>query len=315
MLALAVALGCDIFDSAAYALYAREGKYMTEYGTVRLRNMSYFPCSCGVCSRYTPAEVLEMEPWERTRLLAWHNLSSCFTEIRRIKQAIRAGRLWELLEVRCRSHPSLFQALKSLRRYEDFVEVGSLVSKERGLFYYDSVGLARPEVVHYRRMLGGWIPPGVYDVLLLLPQSTSKPFHGSKEYRRVMKLLEGALNEHLERVHVCAYAAPFGVIPTELDEVYPLSQFEVALPFDRETVEYVGGQVEAYLLSQKGRYGSVVLHYDVDELGRRVVAACEKGCRTVGARFLPSLVEEKTWGKAAIENLVKVVSGEMKAED
>ena len=36
MFALAVALGCDIFDSAAYAIYAREGKYMTDYGTERL---------------------------------------------------------------------------------------------------------------------------------------------------------------------------------------------------------------------------------------------------------------------------------------
>jgi 7-cyano-7-deazaguanine tRNA-ribosyltransferase len=46
MLALAVALGCDLFDSAAYALYARENRYMTENGTWRLGEMDYFPCQC-----------------------------------------------------------------------------------------------------------------------------------------------------------------------------------------------------------------------------------------------------------------------------
>jgi len=43
MMALAVALGCDLFDSAAYALYAREERYMTENGTWRLGEMDYFP--------------------------------------------------------------------------------------------------------------------------------------------------------------------------------------------------------------------------------------------------------------------------------
>jgi len=43
MFALAVSLGCDLFDSAAYALYARENRYMTENGTWRLNELDYFP--------------------------------------------------------------------------------------------------------------------------------------------------------------------------------------------------------------------------------------------------------------------------------
>src|SRR4030065_811070 len=51
MFALAVSLGCDLFDSAAYALYARENRYMTENGTWRLSEMDYFPCQCPRCAR------------------------------------------------------------------------------------------------------------------------------------------------------------------------------------------------------------------------------------------------------------------------
>ena len=54
MFSLAVALGCDLFDSAAYALYARENRYMTENGTWRLEEMDYFPCCCPRCSAETP---------------------------------------------------------------------------------------------------------------------------------------------------------------------------------------------------------------------------------------------------------------------
>ncbi|MFB6254675.1 MAG: tRNA guanosine(15) transglycosylase TgtA, partial [Halobacteriaceae archaeon] len=55
--ALAVALGCDLFDSAAYALYARDGRYLTPYGTKHLESLEYFPCGCPICQEYTPDEV------------------------------------------------------------------------------------------------------------------------------------------------------------------------------------------------------------------------------------------------------------------
>ena len=61
MFSLAVALGCDLFDSAAYALYARENRYMTENGTWRVEELDYFPCSCPKCSSETPRE-LEQKP-------------------------------------------------------------------------------------------------------------------------------------------------------------------------------------------------------------------------------------------------------------
>ena len=54
MFSLAIALGCDSFDSAAYALYARENRYMTENGTWRLSELDYFPCQCPKCMNETP---------------------------------------------------------------------------------------------------------------------------------------------------------------------------------------------------------------------------------------------------------------------
>lgn len=314
MLSFAVALGCDIFDSAAYAIYAREGKYMTEYGTVRLRNLKYFPCSCRVCSKYTPMEMMALQPKERMRLLAWHNLESCFTEIRRIKQAIREGRLWELLEVRARSHPSLLQALKNMRKYEEYIEASSPTSKDRGIFYYDSTDLARPEIVRHRRRLREWASPKKYQVLVLLPQPMSKPFHRSREYKRVMKLLGKALGEAFDQVHICTYAAPFGVTPIELEEAYPLSQFEIATPLDGETIEYVAEQVEDYITNQKHRYDAIVLHYTTEDLGKKVEATCNRSCLKTRIKFFPSTAEEKPWSKKALENLVNITSKEVRAD-
>ena len=150
MMALAVALGCDLFDSAAYVLYAREGRYMTENGTWRLGEMDYFPCQCPKCASATPKRVLELPKDEQEQFLAEHNLHVCVAELKRIKQAIRDGRLWEHVEMRAHAHPALLTALKRVKNYEGFIEKNSPTVKQSGFFFFDNVGLARPEIVHYR---------------------------------------------------------------------------------------------------------------------------------------------------------------------
>jgi len=54
---LAVALGCDIFDSAAYALFAKDKRYITNYGTKKISELEYLPCSCPVCHNKNPNDL------------------------------------------------------------------------------------------------------------------------------------------------------------------------------------------------------------------------------------------------------------------
>jgi 7-cyano-7-deazaguanine tRNA-ribosyltransferase len=80
MLALAVALGCDLFDSAAYALYAKDGRYMTVDGTFHIGQLQHLPCACPVCSRYSAREIAGADEATRTKLIAEHNLYVTFAE-------------------------------------------------------------------------------------------------------------------------------------------------------------------------------------------------------------------------------------------
>jgi 7-cyano-7-deazaguanine tRNA-ribosyltransferase len=284
MFSLAVALGCDFFDSAAYALYARENRYMTENGTWRLSELNYFPCPCSKCASETPKEVMEKTPKERETFLAEHNLYVCQAELKQIKQAIRDGKLWEHLEMRAHAHPALFIALKKLKNHADFIEKYSPTVKRSGLFFFNSVSLARPEVAHYRnRILERYCPPENAHVLLLSPQTRKKPFHKAQEFNR-LKQVSKRLGEELSgNFHVCFYAAPFGVIPLELDEVYPLSQHEIALPLDRETVDYVAEQVSDYI--KRAHYKTVVLLHDSQQWSNSVKKLCKSTCLKKGIRF------------------------------
>jgi 7-cyano-7-deazaguanine tRNA-ribosyltransferase len=311
MFVLAVALGCDLFDSAAYAIYARENRYMTEYGTSRLEKLEYFPCTCPRCSRATPKEVLEMSKEEREVFLAEHNLYTCLTELRRIKQAIKSGRLWEHLELRAHSHPALLQALKRLKKYEDFIEKNSPTTKKRGMLFFNHMGLARPEVVRYRKRFSErYTPSHEAKTLLLVPQTQTKPYHRSKEFREVAKLLRTRFKDQPNSVHVCFYVAPFGVVPSELDEVYPLSQHETALPLDRETKEYVASQVVEYI--NRTNYDTVVLLHDPQNWNNTVLSLSRKVCSTKNVTLKCLNTEQKpsTTMLNRLEQLLRQALGE-----
>ena len=202
MLALAVALGCDLFDSAAYALYARAGRYLTVAGTQQLEDLDYFPCSCPICSERTPAELRAEDDDTRTRLLAEHNLHVTFEELRRIKQAIRSGNLLELVDRRARGHPAMYDGYRALLDHADQLEAEDPVSK--GTFFHTSAESARrPEVLRHHERLDR----------LAVPET--------------LLLTEGGAPDGDEYDDAWRVVAPFGPFPRELSDSYP---FTAAVP-------------------------------------------------------------------------------------
>jgi 7-cyano-7-deazaguanine tRNA-ribosyltransferase len=284
MFALAVALGCDSFDSAAYAIYARKDNYMTNYGTAKLSQLSYFPCPCPVCTQNTPNGMMEMPKNERQTLLAEHNLYVSFAEIKQIKQAIIEGRIWERLEMRAHNHPSLLSALKMLKKFESYLEKQSPVIKRSGLFFFSSVGLSRPEIIrHKKRLSERYFPPEEANTLVLLPQGVTTIFHKSEKQKKLLSILQQKPESDVKNVHFCTYTAPFGVIPIELGEVFPLFQHETTSPLDIKTIEYVAKEVANYIKTTN--YEEIILFQDIENWEGKITTAVKRACEKKGLPY------------------------------
>jgi 7-cyano-7-deazaguanine tRNA-ribosyltransferase len=306
MFSLAVALGCDTFDSAAYALFARRDKYLTAYGTTHLKDLEYFPCSCPGCQRHDPKDLKELPKIDREHQLLKHNLFACFLEIKRIKQAIHEGRLWELLELRSRSHPALFTAFQHLAKHRHFLEAASPSKKRKGILLFDDYGLSRPVITRYHRKLKQWKPPTKYRVLVFLPNPSSRPFHRSQELRRLLKYIRARLSDD-SGLHYCLFGYPFGVVPLELDEVFPLSQFEASNSTTSETLDYVLKHVMKYILNGKHGCNHIVIH--VPSLYSKRLDQYLRNSRNDKINVYLNPVEEKIWSRLALERLVtKILS-------
>ena len=220
MFSLAVALGCDIFDSASYALFARNGRYMTAQGTSKLEDLDYFPCNCPSCHKNNPENVRKLLLPEREGFLASHNLHSCFSELQTVKQAIVDGRLWELVEARSQSHPALQRGFLRLLRYEQDLEKETPDQKEEGAVH-DNNRIAPPprDYSTSRKAVGRYKAPSNAKTVILLPEAYLKPFRENPPVEKMIRKIE-----RRKDIHICAYNLAFAIIPQELLDVFPISQ-------------------------------------------------------------------------------------------
>lgn len=207
---LAALLGCDLFDSASYAKYARDGRMLFPDGTRHADGLRDSGCACPVCAGHAMVDIATDE-----RLLAEHNLHTCFAAIREVRRAIAEGDLWELAERRARAHPTLLDALHELRRHNDFLEEFEPTSRRRALYYVGPETAHRPVLHRLRRRIVERYAPPPAKGLLVLPEG-ARPY-GERYARVVERVLEAA------DVHVVVKSA-WGPVPLELDHVWPFSQ-------------------------------------------------------------------------------------------
>ncbi len=241
---LAVALGCDTFDSASYILYAKHGRYMTEDGTRMLDEIEYFPCCCAVCSKYEPDELRLMPQEQRVNNIAVHNLYAIKLEVDRTKQAITEGRLWEYVMKKSRAHPRLYEAVTHLMTpsssslplssaspsptsaaapldISGMFRAGTPQYKQKAAFLYGAEDQHRPEVAAYHDIVRKFRTRK--SIVAITPESHTKPGYMSREYRELYKR-----SRESDDVQFCQYSPILGIIPIEISDVYPAAHHEQA---------------------------------------------------------------------------------------
>lgn len=182
-----------------------------------------------------------------------------------VTASIRGHRLRELVEARLTAEPALAELLRYADRHlADLLEDRTPVVASESRSYVLRESLRRPEVVRYaRRFEERYRPPASKEVLLVLPCSKTKPYRASPSHRRVGRALEGLAR--LERLHVVSVTSPLGVVPRELEDVYPARHYDIPVTGEWDATEralVVGGL--RHLLAN-GHYRAAIFHLDPAE--------------------------------------------------
>jgi archaeosine synthase len=243
-LALLVYAGFDLVDDAHAQLAATDGVLLTADGPFREDEAAEAMCDCVSCV-------------EGDRL--GHNRRALWQEMRRVRNAIRLGRLRELVERRVVADPWATQVLRhlDLRHYETLERHVPVFGG--GVRAYTPFSLARADVVRFRRRVRErYRKPPSARVLLLLPCSARKPYSASKSHRRFREAILAAGNPNA--VHEVVVTSPLGVVPRELEAFPPARDYDIPVTGDwsRDEVAVVQEDLAAFVAANP--YDAVVVH-------------------------------------------------------
>jgi 7-cyano-7-deazaguanine tRNA-ribosyltransferase len=218
--AFAALFGVDLFDSAAYHKFARRGSLLFPEGTLSVEDVREPFCGCRLCEELPLTEIGQLPAMEREVAIARHNLWMSAMEVRRVRQAIRAGTLWELVERRASAHPALLAGVRAAVKGSSVflpVEPDSRPS-------YREVSEAsrhRPAVARFLERLRRWLsskgPTQIHPRVPLTPEFLAGiPVLGEDQAPLFWEV-----------------PTPIGSVPLELSEVYPVGVWVGPEEFDR----------------------------------------------------------------------------------
>jgi len=300
--ALLIYLGVDLLDDTNAVLSGYQGIYQTEEGALELSDLEEFPCICRVCTSCSPDELRAKEIKERTALLAQHNTLLLEKEVRKIRVYIRAGNLREYVELKVRSAPFLTAAFRLLdREEEEYCEKRTPVARSSGMLITTMESLWRLEVKRFaRRVAERYAPPPEREILLLLPCSARKPYSSSPSHTKFIEAIE----RYRGYIHEVILTSPLGVVPRELELVYPAAFYDIPVTgyWDAEERAWVASCLRAYLARHARNYNGIVAHLTgpyrelcsavAAELGIEVVYTCAAGERETSPEALGRLSEQ-----------------------
>ena len=190
------------------------------------------------------------------------NVLSMQEEIAKIRTFISCDRLRELVDQRSFSSPS---SVAALRIYDD---VGYAYAEEscstvgRRFCCNSTQALRRPDLKRYRERMGSYSKPPCKRVLLLLPCSAKKPYHISKTHKAFSSAIHTGPHDTL--VHEVIVTSPLGIVPRELDFMYPANAYDIPVTGEWKCEEKAMIRSMVSALIAQG-YDKVVCHLGEDK--------------------------------------------------
>lgn len=237
---LLVYSGFDLFDFTAVDLKSAQGYFCLPEGEFSRDWISKRVCGCSGC---------------REGDLKEHNRASLMREMALVRQFLSDSRLRDLVECRSRMNAPQVAILRLLDRREGLMEEATSVARGRPLLATTGEVLSRIEVRRFsERVISRYIPPQG-DVAVLLPCSARKPYSLSQTHRKLLSAIGGRAVELI-------VTSPLGLVPRELELVYPAAHYDVPVTgyWDAEEIAFTAGIIEAFL--EKHNFRRIISHLE-----------------------------------------------------
>jgi len=244
--------GIDLVDSVAVLYEASREKWLNSDGSWPMSDFDRRPCRCSGCMST-----------DGRKALIEHNETSLWEEMELVRSCIRSGELRELVERRAVNNPWSTAVLRHMDlRHYDFQEPHFPVAG-KSIKAYSHASLTRPDIVRFRkRIKERHMKPPSAKVLLLLPCSARKPYSLSRSHRLFREALMSCGNPWA--VHEVIITSPLGIVPRELELVYPAAHYDIPVTGDWSLDETAVVKEDLRHLLANNEYDRIVAHLDIE---------------------------------------------------
>lgn len=308
-LSLLLYLGADIVDS---------------YGTIMRSSLGQIAVNGRIISSGSEeaSKILGIEGAPSFEEIYNHNIKQLEHELLVVRDGIRRGVLRQLVELRSRHEIWMTQVLRYCdREFYDVVEPWTPITGPP--FAANSKeSLWRPDIERYRRrIVERYAPPLSPQVLLLLPCSAKKPYSISSSHRLFRDAIRSSRAG--SKVHEVIVTSPLGIVPRDLELVYPARQYDIPVTghWDEDEKHLIRSML-LHLL-QRRQYAHVVAHLGsemefLQDILEGVGATFTGGESVTGRKSLEALrsslssllpeLSEVSWRQRTVEDVAALAS-------
>jgi archaeosine synthase len=279
--------GFDLFDFKAVDLKTAQMRFCTPEGEFPADTTDSGICTCSGC---------------REKNLELHNRLALLSEIALVTRFIEGSQLRDLVESRCRLDATQVAIMRHLDNQYGFMERHLPVARSGVLRVNSGESLQRAEIRRFaERVITRYIPPKT-DVAVLLPCSAKKPYSLSQSHRKFMQAVGG-------RAHELIVTSPLGLVPRELECVYPAGHYDVPVTgyWDAEECSVIADILTHYF--KRHPYRRIIAHLEGGAL--KVARLAAEAC---GITLEYSCLERPT-GDPALNALDSALAGERRIKD
>ncbi|MFQ6105953.1 MAG: DUF5591 domain-containing protein [Candidatus Hydrothermarchaeaceae archaeon] len=155
--------------------------------------------------------------------------------------------------------------------------------------------LKRPEVLRWHeRIKERYTPPKNIKLTVILPCSAKKPYSKSKSHMQFQKYIRRGAGKKIGLVHEIILTSPLGLVPRELEEVYPASHYDIP--------------VTGHWSKNERAVALELLRDYISKSSAEVVGHVDGACREICSDVGVELTEENILSNTSLRDLERVVS-------
>ncbi|MHA1976527.1 MAG: DUF5591 domain-containing protein [Candidatus Hodarchaeales archaeon] len=157
--------------------------------------------------------------------------------MKRIKSALRSGKLRDLVRVHANSYPPQKTLLRMIDK-QISLDQGTSIYGTESLYCTDQTDFSRPEVKRFRKRISERYQLGSHiQGIIFLPCSAKKPYSQSKSHRAFQSVIRRTLKSRRHSIAEIILTSPLGIVPRELEYTYPAAHYDIPVTGDWSSLE------------------------------------------------------------------------------